>query len=96
MFSSLLNRLFGSGQGSKDVAKDRLKAALVSDRVNIQPFYMETIKDDIIKVISNYMEVNVGQSQVILTKNQSMIALTANIPVTRVKRSGLLEEPEGF
>ena len=31
-------------------------------------------------------ELNVGQSQVVLTKNQSMIALTANIPSKKSKK----------
>ena len=43
-------------KGSSDVAKDRLKLLLVSDRANCSPEVMEMIKNDIIKVISKYME----------------------------------------
>ena len=42
-------------KGSGDVAKDRLKLLLVSDRANCSPEVMEMIKNDIIKVISKYM-----------------------------------------
>ena len=38
-------------KGSGDVAKDRLKLLLVSDRANCSPEVMEMIKNDIIKVI---------------------------------------------
>ena len=37
-------------KGSGDVAKDRLKLLLVSDRANCSPEVMEMIKNDIIKV----------------------------------------------
>lgn len=40
-------------KNSGDVAKDRLKLLLVSDRANCSPDVMELIKNDIINVISN-------------------------------------------
>ena len=43
-------------KSSGDVAKDRLKLLLVSDRANCSPDIMEAIKNDIIAVISKYME----------------------------------------
>ena len=41
---------------SKDVAKERLKLVLIHDRANVSPKFLEMVKGDIIKVISNYME----------------------------------------
>ena len=38
-------------KNSGDVAKDRLKLLLVSDRANCSPDVMELIKNDIINVI---------------------------------------------
>ena len=43
---------------SGNTAKDRLKLVLVSDRANCSPETMELIKNDIIKVISKYMEID--------------------------------------
>lgn len=40
------------------MAKDRLKLLLVSDRSNCSPETMELIKNDIIQVISKYMEID--------------------------------------
>ena len=39
-------------KNSGDVAKDRLKLLLVSDRADCSPDVMEAIKNDIIQVIS--------------------------------------------
>lgn len=49
---------FFKRKSSGDVAKDRLKLLLVSDRANCSPDVMELIKNDIIKVISKYMEID--------------------------------------
>ena len=43
---------------SGSTAKARLKLVLVSDRANCSPETMELIKNDIIKVISKYMEID--------------------------------------
>ena len=40
---------------SSQIAKDRLKILLISDRVNCSPEMMELIKNDIAQVISKYM-----------------------------------------
>ena len=42
-------------KSSRQVAKDRLKILLISDRVNCSPEMMELIKNDIAHVISKYM-----------------------------------------
>ena len=44
---------------SGEVAKDRLKILLISDRVNCSPEIMERIKADIADVISKYMKIDV-------------------------------------
>ena len=42
---------------SSDIAKDRLKLVLVSDRAGVSPEVMEQMKNDIIKVITKYIEI---------------------------------------
>ena len=52
-------KIFGkSEKSSREIARDRLKVVLIHDRANISPEVMEHLRDDIIKVISNYMEIN--------------------------------------
>ncbi|MBQ7724382.1 MAG: cell division topological specificity factor MinE, partial [Lachnospiraceae bacterium] len=43
---------------SSEVAKDRLKMVLVSDRSAVNPEIMERIKNDIIQVLAKYVEID--------------------------------------
>ena len=76
---------------SGDVAKDRLKLLLVSDRANCSPEMMEMIKNDIIQVISKYMDIDPAGLDIQLTETESdgrngvVPALFANIPIKDVK-----------
>ena len=76
---------------SSDVAKDRLKLLLVSDRANCTPELMEMIKNDIIKVISKYMEIDADGLDIQITQTESegnngtVPALYANIPIRDLK-----------
>ena len=89
----LIQKLFGKEpQGSKAIAKERLRFVLVHDRVNVSPQFMEVIKDDMIKVISNYMDINETEMEISLTKTNTQVALVANIPVNRMKRGAMAGE----
>ncbi len=76
---------------SSDVAKDRLKLLLVSDRANCTPELMEMIKNDIIMVISKYMEIDADGLDIQITQTESegnngtVPALYANIPIRDLK-----------
>lgn len=74
-------------KSSCQVAKDRLKILLISDRVNCSPEVMEQIKNDLAKVISKYMRIDEGNMEIqINTKGaragkQGKTCLHANIPI---------------
>lgn len=74
-------------KSSCQVAKDRLKILLISDRVNCSPEIMDLIKTDIAKVISKYMKIDTENMDIqINTKKGSGRAsknpvLYANIPI---------------
>ena len=78
--------------GSK--AKDRLKLVLVSDRANCSPDTMEMIKNDIIQVISKYMEIDTQGLDIQITQTESeggngnVPAISANIPIKEIKKNG--------
>ena len=78
-------------KSSGDVAKDRLKLFLISDRANCSPEVMELIKNDIIKVISKYMEIDCENLDIQITQTESdgqngrVPALCANIPIKDLK-----------
>jgi cell division topological specificity factor len=89
-----LSKIFGKSKNSKDVAKDRLKMVLVYDRANVSPQFLEMLKSEIIKVISNYVDVDESALDIQLTKTKSddgermVPALYANIPIRNIKNSG--------
>jgi len=74
-------------KASGNVAKDRLKLVLVSDRANCSPDIIESIKDDILSILSKYMEVETENIdiKIVQTKsdsnNGSVPALVASIPL---------------
>ncbi|MEG6523130.1 cell division topological specificity factor MinE [Desulfotomaculum sp. 1211_IL3151] len=82
-----LNRVFGrESSNSKNVAKERLRLVLVHDRANVSPELLTSLKNDLIKVISNYMEIDDKALEVSLDGDDNQVALVANIPVKRMKR----------
>ena len=80
-------------KNSGDVAKDRLKLLLVSDRADCSPDVMEAMKNDIIQVISKYMEIDPEGLDIQITQTESetnngtVPALYANIPIKDLKHS---------
>ena len=80
-------------KGSSDVAKDRLKLLLVSDRANCSPEVMEMIKNDIIQVISKYVDIDTDGLDIKVTKTEldessgTVNALLANIPIKEGSRN---------
>ena len=78
-------------KSSGDVAKDRLKLLLVSDRASCSPEMMEHIKNEIIQVISKYMDIDTEGLDIQITQtesesgNGSVPALVANIPVRDIR-----------
>lgn len=82
---------FFKKKGTSNIAKDRLKLVLVSDRANCSPEIMEQIKNDIIAVISKYIEIDLDGLDIKMTQteseshNGSVPALFANIPIKDLK-----------
>ena len=81
-------------KNSGDVAVDRLKLLLVSDRANCSPEIMEMIKNDIIQVISKYMDIDTEALNIEITQTESegdngtVPAIYANIPIKDMKNRG--------
>lgn len=91
-----LFKMFSKSDSSKDIAKERLKLVLIHDRANVSPQFLEMIKGELIKVISDYMEIDERGLEVKLTRtrreydNSTVPALVANIPIKRMKDNGKL------
>ena len=85
MFEVVMKLLNRNQKTSKEIAKDRLKVVLIHDRANISPEVMQALKNDIIEVISHYMDINKNEMEISLENDDNSVALLANIPVNRIK-----------
>lgn len=77
----LLN-LFRRKSRSSAIAKERLQLVLVHDR-GFSPQLLETLKGEIIAVISKYVEIEDEGIDVKVTRSDRQDRLVANIPVRR-------------
>ena len=55
---------------SGQVAKDRLKVLLISDRINCSPEVMNMIKKEIAKVISKYIQIDPEKMEIQVSKRK--------------------------
>ncbi len=86
--------MFFRKRSSGENAKKRLQLVLVSDRSGCSPDIMEMIKNDIIQVISKYMEIDTQGLDIQITQTESeggngnVPAIYANIPIKEMKKNG--------
>ncbi len=82
-----LDALFGRRKSSKQVAKERLQLVLSHDRMRIPPGILEPLKDDLIDVISNYIEIEESGITVEFDDSDGDTrSLVASIPVIGMRR----------
>ncbi len=86
--------VFNRKPSSKDIAKDRLKLVLIHDKTNCSSQVLEMLKIDILKVISNYMDIDIEDLDIQITQTQSerdnkqnIPVLYANIPIKNIKKT---------
>jgi cell division topological specificity factor len=74
----------------KEVAKDRLKLILIHDRGEIAPDIIEKIREEILEVISKYIDIQVEDVEISVNRSDdeegsNTSALIANIPIKNVR-----------
>ena len=81
---------------SKDTAKFRLKLLLVADKAGCSPELIRLIKNDMIRVISKYMEIEKDKVQIQMEtdsplsgNSRALPVLHANIPIRSISNKGL-------
>jgi len=84
----IFGRLVGRGEtASGHVAKERLRLVLAHDRTSVSPALLETLKDEIIAVISRHVAIAADEVRVTFSQNARESRLVADIPLlTRSKR----------
>ena len=76
-------------ENSKDDAKNRLKLVLIQDRAMLPSGVLENMKDDILKVLSKYVEIEKSKLNIEVCpydEDPRKIALVANIPILKASR----------
>jgi cell division topological specificity factor len=71
--------------GSKNDAYNRLKLVLMHDRTQISPDVLSKMRDELVQVISKYVDIDREALELNLETESNTIALVANIPVMRMK-----------
>jgi cell division topological specificity factor len=81
-----LDRVLGQKQHSADQAKQRLKLVLIHDRTDFAPGQMEKLKNELLQVISKYIEIDptsVNISMMQEGREQRLVADIALKPTVR-------------
>lgn len=99
IFTNLYNKVIGffqaeKGDSSKVIASNRLKLVLMHDRTNLDTLTMQKMREQLIKVISRYIEIDQEALDLNLEGEGDAIALMLNIPVIRARTPEEIEEIE--
>lgn len=80
-----LSKLFKK-ENSKEDAKNRLKFVLIQDRAMLPSGVLDNMKNDILKVLSKYVEIESSKLNIEICPydgDSRKIALVANIPILK-------------
>jgi cell division topological specificity factor len=79
-----VQRFFGK-PASSATAKERLRLVLLSDHLSLAPDVVESLKRDLLEVISRYVEVDQSQCDVSFEQQDKQVAMLANIPIVAMR-----------
>ncbi|MBC5826045.1 MAG: cell division topological specificity factor MinE [Candidatus Eremiobacteraeota bacterium] len=79
-----ITKFFRREEASKNLAKERLRLVLMSDRVSLAPDIFETMKVEMLDVIRRYLEVDERALEMRFENAERQFLLLANIPVRSV------------
>jgi len=87
------NRFLRPAPPSGATAKERLRLVLLSDHLSLAPDVVESLKRDLLAVISRYVEIDQAHADVTFEHRQNEVAMLASIPITGVRERRRDEPP---
>lgn len=79
--ASIFERLMGKSTSSADRAKERLHLVLIHDRTDLSPEDLQSLKDRLIQVISEYVDIDPALTEIQIEVEGREQSLIANIPL---------------
>jgi cell division topological specificity factor len=77
---------FFTKKKSAESAKERLQLVLVHDRTDLTPDQLNALKDDLLKAISKYIDIDPDAVQIGVERSGRSQRLVADIPLRGVTR----------
>ena len=84
MITEFFERLLTSNRGSRDDVKRRLKLVLAHDRSTLNASTLEKMREEILVVVSKYVELDTKSLEFSIKTDSKMTALIANLPIRRI------------
>ena len=84
MITEFFERLLTSNRGSRDDVKRRLKLVLAHDRSTLNASTLEKMREEILVVVSKYVELDTDSLEFSIKTDSKMTALIANLPIRRI------------
>ncbi len=87
MIIELLEKIFPTlnDRNSRQEVKNRLKLVLAHDRSDLTPQMIESMRKEILEVVSKYVELDADAMDFALENNSRVTALVANLPIKRIR-----------
>jgi cell division topological specificity factor len=79
--ANFIKRIFPKEPSSAEKAKERLRLVLINDRTDLSSAAMESLKDDLLEVLSKYIQIDPTTMKIDITKEGRQQRLIADIPI---------------
>jgi len=76
-----IDRIMSRSPKSADQAKERLKLVLINDRTDLSPQDMDLMKNELLAVISRYIEIDPAAVRISMSQEGREQRLIADVPI---------------
>lgn len=81
-----IDQILGRKTKSADKAKERLKLVLIHDRTDLSPDQLDSLKDELLRVISRYIDIDPDAVKISMAQDGREQRLLADIPLRATRR----------